>query len=120
MCDGISLNEKTPQCFDSNSKCSSGQASEMDLTGLCECKMHESNSTTECEGVSTLAKTPKLFFRDFNGISKVASSTSCCSSIYLSETAQMNFDAQYQHWIQKLSQLKEEAMEATRKRWTNY
>ncbi|XP_052171092.1 probable serine/threonine-protein kinase WNK10 isoform X2 [Diospyros lotus] len=57
--------------------------------------------------------------------SKVVSLSSCCSTLSLSERDQDGelkveleaIEAQYQQWFQQLSRMKEEALEATRKRW---
>ncbi|XP_052191938.1 probable serine/threonine-protein kinase WNK4 [Diospyros lotus] len=64
-------------------------------------------------------------FVDLSETSKAMSFASCCSSLSLPEKDQdsdlkLEFDAieaHYRQWFQELSRMKEEALEATKKRW---
>ncbi|KAL7002319.1 non-specific serine,threonine protein kinase, partial [Sarracenia purpurea var. burkii] len=67
----------------------------------------------------------ELSFKDLSETSKVMSLTSCCSSLSLSQQDQdvelklelEAIEAQYQEWFEELAKMREEALEATRKRW---
>ncbi|KAL3536680.1 hypothetical protein ACH5RR_000046 [Cinchona calisaya] len=102
-------------------------ASEIESRGLYynECKMQENNwGGLEHVSWNEVVKDSEMSFIDLNRVSKVTNLTSCCSSLSLLERNQETelkteldaIDAQYQHWFQELTRMREEAIEATRKR----
>ncbi|XP_058225601.1 serine/threonine-protein kinase WNK8-like [Rhododendron vialii] len=105
----------------------SGYDSEIDFRDLYfdEFKLQGNDSGGEFTLTNGLAKSSELTSIDLSGTSKVMSLTSCCSSLSLMEKEQGvelkleldAIDAQYRQWFQQLSRLREEALEATRKRW---
>ncbi|XAR62941.1 Non-specific serine/threonine protein kinase, partial [Bertholletia excelsa] len=90
-------------------------------------KLQETGTNGEFAIINELAKSSELSsWLDLNGTStKVMSLTSSCSSLSLSEKdldveLKMELsaiEAQYQQWFQELTRMREEALEATRKRW---
>ncbi|CAK9144722.1 unnamed protein product [Ilex paraguariensis] len=130
--DASTRNETMAGCVehgtDGVSKGSSGHISEVEFNDFCyeEYKMQGDNSGgVECISVNKFAKNSEFPPANLKGASKVMSLTSSCSSLSLSEKDQymdlkleLNaIEAQYQQWFQELSRMREEAMEATRKRW---
>ncbi|KAI8544923.1 hypothetical protein RHMOL_Rhmol07G0003100 [Rhododendron molle] len=105
----------------------SGYDSEIDFRDLYfdEFKLQGNDSGGEFTLTNGLAKSSELTSIDLSRTSKVMSLTSCCSSLSLMEKEQgvelkLELDAidtQYRQWFQQLSRLREEALEATRKRW---
>ncbi|KAG8391966.1 hypothetical protein BUALT_Bualt01G0242400 [Buddleja alternifolia] len=102
----------------------SSEVSEMEYRDVyCnECRMDEIGSgSVECPRLDQLvAETPELIFS-----SKGGSFTSSCSTMNSLEgdgesDLRLELDAietQYQQWFQELTRLRQEAMEATKKRW---
>lgn len=105
----------------------SGYDSEIDFRDLYfdEFKLQGNDSGGEFTLTNGLAKSSELTSIDLSGTSKVMSLTSCGSSLSMMEKEQGvelkleldAIDAQYRQWFQQLSRLREEALEATRKRW---
>ncbi|XP_022769744.1 probable serine/threonine-protein kinase WNK10 [Durio zibethinus] len=100
-----------------------GYISEQDLQDTCydECNSRRNDSSTEeCIPVNEFVKTSGFSFTDL-----VMSLPSSCSSQYtvdkdLDVELKLELDAveaQYQHWFQELSRMREEALEAIKKRW---
>lgn len=109
-------------------KDSSDNVSEMEFRDLYydEFKMHGNDSDDlECIQCNVFTKNPELDLAEFDGILKVTSLTSCCSSLSLVEKdhdieLKLELDAieaQYEQWCQELSRMREEAMVASKKRW---
>ncbi|KDO86536.1 hypothetical protein CISIN_1g005017mg [Citrus sinensis] len=101
-----------------------GYVSELELGDLCydECKL-QGNYSEDGEDILLyqFVKNSKLTFPN---LSTVLSLTSSYSSLSLTgkdvDELKMEIDAieaQYEHWFQELSKMKEEALEASRKRW---
>ncbi|KAI3444381.1 hypothetical protein Pfo_001046 [Paulownia fortunei] len=110
------------------SKGSSSTVSEMEFRDLFydECQIHEIGSgSVECPSMDHLEEKSELIFSDQNKVSNVGSFTSSCSTLNLLERdpesdLKLELDAietQYQQWLQELSRMRQEAMEATKKRW---
>lgn len=106
----------------------SGYDSEIDFRDLYfdEFKLQGNNSGGKLTHMDDFAKSSELTSIDLSGTSKVMSLTSCCSSLSITEkelgVEQLKLEldaieAQYQQWFQQLSRLREEALEATRKKW---
>lgn len=109
--------------IDSNCEVSSGYETDLELRDLLydECKL-QSNYCNDGEGI--------LFFEymknsglSFPNLRTVLSLTSSCSSLSFykgSDQLKLEIDAieaYYQNWFREISTMKEEAMEAARKRW---
>ncbi|KAK9279668.1 hypothetical protein L1049_013348 [Liquidambar formosana] len=83
------------------------------------------SSIGECIPMNEFSKNPELSFIDCSGVSNAMSLTSSCSSLPTAERdmdAELKLDldaieSQYQHWFEDLSRMREEALEATKKRW---
>lgn len=79
----------------------------------------------ECIATNESAKNSDLSFPEVSGMSHDLSLTSSTSSVYLfgkdlDEELKLELgaiEAQYKNWFQELSRMREEALEATRKRW---
>lgn len=75
--------------------------------------------------VGEFSKNQELSYAGMSGTSNVMSLTSSCSSLSLADKdldveLKMELDAiesQYHHWFRELSRMKEEALEATKRRW---
>ncbi|KAG7994755.1 hypothetical protein I3843_01G074400 [Carya illinoinensis] len=96
-----------------------------DNTYYDDCRFQRMDSSgTECV-VDEFAKTSELSFPVPSGQFKMMSLTSSCSSLYLEDKdidveLKLELDAiesQYQNLFQELSQMREEALEATKRRW---
>lgn len=90
-----------------------------------DCRFQQMDSSvTECV-VDEFTKTAKLSFPVLSGKSKMMSLTSSCSSLSLEDKdidveLKLELDAiesQYQNLLQELSQMREEALDATKRRW---
>ncbi|KAL3743656.1 hypothetical protein ACJRO7_018857 [Eucalyptus globulus] len=79
----------------------------------------------DCFQMNNFLRNSTSSFADLSGISNVMSLTSSCSSLSFAEKdmdleLKLELDAieaQYQHWFLELSRMREEALEATKKRW---
>ncbi|XP_009600371.1 probable serine/threonine-protein kinase WNK6 [Nicotiana tomentosiformis] len=112
------------------SKGSSGNLSEIDFTGLFhdECKLQENGGDyVECILPNEFGKNLEVTLTDTDGgASKGMSLSSSCSFLSLIEKDEDTelkleldtIEAQYQQCFQELSRMKQEALEACRKRWT--
>ncbi|KAL2478660.1 putative serine/threonine-protein kinase WNK4 [Forsythia ovata] len=113
------------------SKTSSGNVSEMEYRDLYyfECNIH-GNVCNDVEPFPINQMTEKsesVFSEDLNVVSKYMSLASSCSSLTLVEKDPENqlkseidaIETQYQLWFQEISKMRQEATEATRKKWTN-
>ncbi|XP_057981502.1 probable serine/threonine-protein kinase WNK10 [Malania oleifera] len=106
---------------------SSRDASEVELGDLyCDYKLQRNCSGVgECTLMNEFAKNSEFSSVEFSGTSNVMSLTSSCSSLSLANKAQdldlkLEMDAiesQYHQWFQELSRMREEALEATKRRW---
>ncbi|KAI3449290.1 hypothetical protein Pfo_005955 [Paulownia fortunei] len=111
------------------SKGSSGEVSGMEFRDLYydECRMHatESGNVEYLPPVDRLAKNSELVFSDQGRVSKVGSLKTGCSTLTLlmrDPETELKFEldaieTQYQQWFQELLRMKQEATEATKKRW---
>ncbi|PSS26266.1 Serine/threonine-protein kinase [Actinidia chinensis var. chinensis] len=110
---------------DEKSKDFSGYAFDTRDLYYAESKLQGNCSAEEFTSMNEFAKSLELSFVDISRTSEVLSSTSCCSCLSLSEKdhdVELKLeldaiDAQYQQWFQELSRMREEALQATRKRW---
>ncbi|KAF5464501.1 hypothetical protein F2P56_014574 [Juglans regia] len=113
--------------IDESHKRLSWSFSELELgdTYYDDCRFQRMDSSgTECV-VDEFSKTSELSFPVLSGKSKMMSLTSSCSSLSLEDKdidveLKLELDAiesQYQNLFQELSQMREEAMEATKRRW---
>lgn len=124
--------DKTPDYVDCNTgdsyKCSSWFTSEIcNMDSYFDGSKLDRNicSTVECNQATEGTKNSELVFMDQSGISNVMSLTSSCSSLSLADKEmdvelKLEIDAieaQYQHWFQELSRMREETLEVTRKKW---
>lgn len=107
---------------------SSGYASEIEFGNICDefCKMQKNNSCSkEYLPVNDFAKgiCSELSVGDLSGISLVMSITSSSSSLaYNDEDVELRMELQaiesrYQQFFEELSRMREEALEATKKKW---
>ncbi|XP_071932804.1 serine/threonine-protein kinase WNK8-like isoform X2 [Coffea arabica] len=103
-------------------------ASEMDFAELYydECKIQENDWDGLKHGAwNEVVKNLGMSFTDVSRVSEDTYLTSCSSSLSLLEKSQETklkteldaIDAQHQQWFQQLSKMREEAIEATTKRW---
>ncbi|CAI9769596.1 unnamed protein product [Fraxinus pennsylvanica] len=94
-----------------------------------ECNVH-GNVSDEVELLPMNQMTEKsesVFSEDLNAVSKYMSLASSCSSLTLVEKDPENqmkseidaIETQYQQWFQEISRMRQEATEATRKKWTD-
>ncbi|PIN13331.1 Serine/threonine protein kinase [Handroanthus impetiginosus] len=111
-------------------KSSSGELSEVEFTNLYydACRMHEIESgNAECHTTMDhqLAENSELVFCDQDRASRVGSlETSCSTSTFLKRDPETELksmldaiETEYQQLFQELCTMKEEALEATKKRW---
>ncbi|OMP08655.1 hypothetical protein COLO4_06244 [Corchorus olitorius] len=125
-------NARSSEPADSNingiSKDLGGCISEQDLQDTChnECNSRNDDSCAkECTPVDEFLKTSGFSFPNLIRESTPMSLPSSCSSIPavdkdLDAELKLELDAieaQYQHWFEELSRMREEALEATKKRW---
>ncbi|CAK7348677.1 unnamed protein product [Dovyalis caffra] len=106
--------------FDCNSSPSLADMEDQDSQSSVGSKILVQGASSKNNGTSE--------FPDYNtdGSFNVMSLTSSCSSLYLADKdgyvdLKLELDAieaQYQNWFVELTRMKEEALEATRKRWT--
>ncbi|XP_059651205.1 serine/threonine-protein kinase WNK8-like isoform X2 [Cornus florida] len=107
----------TPQSF-TNSEDKESQASVASSE-------ENSSSAVECKAMNEFAKSSELSVIDVSEVSKVMSLTSSSSSLSSSDKDQHlelkseldTIEEQYQQWFQELSRMREETLEATRKKW---
>ncbi|KAK3036075.1 hypothetical protein RJ639_029828 [Escallonia herrerae] len=125
--DASTKNEINGACDDYGahgfSKGSSGHVSEVEFREL----FYDKFKGNDSDGIESMPinEFAKFKFADFNDFSKVMSLTSSGSSLSLLDKDQdidlkLELDAietQYQQWFQELSRMREEAMEAARRRW---
>ncbi|KAF7849760.1 hypothetical protein BT93_L0314 [Corymbia citriodora subsp. variegata] len=92
-----------------------------------DCKLSENDSGAgDSFQMNDFPRNSTSSFPDLGGASNVLSLTSSCSSFSFAEKGmdlelKLELDAieaQYQHWFLELSRMREEALEATKKRWT--
>lgn len=110
------------------SKGSGGAASEMEFKDqhYDECRTNETGSVVSAGWPSTdrLTDNSDLSYSDQKA-SKTGSFTSCCSTLNLLERdpdgdLKLELDAieaQYQQWLQELTRMRQEAIEAAKRRW---
>ncbi|KAI3416781.1 Protein kinase domain-containing protein [Psidium guajava] len=91
-----------------------------------DCKLSENDSRAgDRFQMNNFSGNSRSSFPDLSGISNVMSLTSSCSSLSFAEKGmdlelKLDLDAieaQYRHWFLELSRMREEALEATKKRW---
>ncbi|KAH6819654.1 with no lysine kinase 6 [Perilla frutescens var. frutescens] len=109
-------------------KGSSGAISEMEFRDqhYDECRTNETGSVVSAgwPSMDRLTDNSESNFSD-QKVSKTGSFTSCCSTLDLLERdpdgdLKLELDvieAQYQQWLQELTRMRQEAMEATKRRW---
>ncbi|KAK6142684.1 hypothetical protein DH2020_023032 [Rehmannia glutinosa] len=107
----------------------SGESSEVEFRDLYydECKMHAiENGNVECPPpVDQSVENSELVLSDQDSISKVGSFKTSCStlsSLKRDHETELKFELDaietlYQQWFHELSRMKQEAVEATKKRW---
>lgn len=94
-----------------------------------ECNVH-GNVSDEIEPLPMNQMTEKsesVFSEDLNAVSKYMSLASSCSSLTLVEKDPENqmrseidaIETQYRQWFQEISRMRQEATDATRKKWTD-
>lgn len=129
--DASTKNDKAAEFVDCNidgsSKGLSRSVSEIELgdTYYDDCRLQRIDSNAgECI-MNEFAKSSEFLLPVPSEMSNVVSLTSSCSSLSLAEKDPDDelkleleaIDAQYQHWFQELSRMREEALEATKRRW---
>lgn len=91
-----------------------------------DCKRSENDSRAgDHFQMNNVPRNSTASFADLSGISNVMSLTSSCSSLSFAEKGmdlelKLDLDAieaQYRHWFLELSRMRDEALEATKKRW---
>lgn len=125
-------NDKTDEFVDCNfngsSKGTSWCGSELEAGDSCSVDNKLQGNATNariCIPLKELAKNLELQLPSHNGVSNLFSLAGCCSSLSLAgkdpdvelKLELASVEAQYQRWFQELSKMKEEALEATRRRW---
>ncbi|XVE73673.1 hypothetical protein DITRI_Ditri11bG0137700 [Diplodiscus trichospermus] len=121
-------NAKSSEAEDSIGKNSCGYTSEQELhdTYYDECKSRRNDSSNEeCIPVNEFVKTSGFSFSNLSRESNVMSLPSSCSSELtvdkdLDIELKMELDAveaQYQHWFQELSRMRDEELDAIKRRW---
>lgn len=130
--DASSKNDRTYEfpdySTDGSFKGLNGYVSEAELGDLysnSKLKRNDSNAR-ECIPMNESTKNSESSFPKLSGVSNVMSLTSNCSSLSLVDKdmdveLKLELDAivmQYQNWFQELSRMREEALEAAKKRWT--
>lgn len=110
------------------SKGSSGTVSVMEFRDqqYDDCRTNESGSVISAgwPSMDRLTENSESSFSD-QKVSRTGSFTSCCSTLNLVEREPDGdlkleleaIEAQYQHWLQELERMRQEAMEAARRRW---
>lgn len=129
--DASAKSDKASESIDCNIEGSykvfSGSFSELGLgdTYYDDCRLQRMDSSGAESVVNEFVRNRELSLPVQSGTSNIMSLTSSCSSLSLADKdtdaeLKMELDAiesQYQHWFQELSRIREEALEATKRRW---
>ncbi|GLT84817.1 hypothetical protein SLE2022_030300 [Rubroshorea leprosula] len=113
---------------DGSCKCLSGYNSELELGYSYFDEFNSRRNHSNAERFMLLnefAKNTEVSFPNSNKVSNIMSLNSSCLSLSLmdrdlDDELKLELDgieAQYQHWFQELSRMREETLEATKKRW---